>query len=370
MNVTLFRDLAQERWTSMDVYADGLISGLQGTAPSDWNFRCVRPEGLPSQRFRRPALYFDRIVTYGLNARRYQGPINHILDQSYGHLLYFLNQRRSIITYHGGTPVRRALDRKWFQADPAVRFFSWALTGALKAARIIFVSEYSRREILDAYDFDPSRTRVVYYGINELFTPLHETARQAIREHYLGHSEAGLILHVGHCAARKNVETALRAFAELLNQTAAPYRFLQIGGTWSPAQAALIADLGIGSRVTQLAQVPNRELPAFYNAADVFVFSSLYEGFGIPLIEAMACGTPVVCHEYELFHEVCDDAVIYADCTDARALAAAIARALNRTEESAVLRERGLARALQFTWQRCAEQTLAVYRGLADELHA
>jgi glycosyltransferase involved in cell wall biosynthesis len=114
--------------------------------------------------------------------------------------------------------------------------------------------------------------------------------------------------------------------------------------------------------------MPNQELPVFYNAADLFVFPSLYEGFGIPLIEAMACGAPVVCHDYELFHEVCGDAASYVDCTDAPALAAAMARALNQTEVASVLRERGIARAQKFTWQRCAEQTLAVYRGLAEEV--
>ncbi|MBI5877734.1 MAG: glycosyltransferase family 4 protein [Chloroflexi bacterium] len=365
MNVTLFRDLAQERWASIDVYGDRLADGLRKLSAPGWDYRSLAPRGWVSARWPTPSLYLNRVAVYMPYAFTHASALNHVLDNSYGHLLYALDAQHTIVTSHGGTPRSW---RRWNREGPAMQFFDWTFKGTLRAARIVIVSDYSRRELLQDYDYDPARIRVVHHGIDERFAPVAEAVRVQTRARHTAPDERGLILHVGHCAARKNVEAALRAFAELLRQSSAPYRFLQIGGEWSPAQSALIAELGIGARVTQIAQAPNRDLPAFYNAADLFVFPSLYEGFGIPLIEAMACGAPVVCNDYELFHEVCGDAAGYADCTDPRALATAMARALNQTEVAAVLRERGLARARQFTWQQCAEQTLAVYQGLADEL--
>jgi glycosyltransferase involved in cell wall biosynthesis len=113
--------------------------------------------------------------------------------------------------------------------------------------------------------------------------------------------------------------------------------------------------------------MPNENLVALYNAATAFVFPSLYEGFGIPLIEAMACGTPIVCTDWELFHEVCGDAAVYANTRDADALTSALMRVLASSELQADLRRRGLLRAREFSWQRCAQATLAVYQRMIGQ---
>jgi glycosyltransferase involved in cell wall biosynthesis len=108
----------------------------------------------------------------------------------------------------------------------------------------------------------------------------------------------------------------------------------------------------------------HEELPAFYSLADAFVFPSLYEGFGIPLLEAMACGCPVVCSDRASLPELVGDAALLADPDDERAVGEALRAALNPVRASE-LRRRGLARAAEFTWARCAAATVAAYRSAA-----
>ena len=118
---------------------------------------------------------------------------------------------------------------------------------------------------------------------------------------------------------------------------------------------------GIEKHVTQISHVPNSELRDIYNAADVFVFPSQYEGFGIPLIEAMACGTPVVCTDMDLFREICGDAAYFVDTNQPRELAGAIEQVLSDTVCASNLKRNGAQRASQFTWERCARETAVVY---------
>ncbi len=363
MNVVLFRDLLQEQWASIEVYAERLVNGLRRLGVQGWTFCDVAPSDLHLPRSPKISLYLNRSVVYPLFAVRHQAQINHVLDNSYGHLLYFIDPRRTVVTSHGGTPLTW---RQWNREGPAMSFFDWAFRGTLKAARIIIVSHYSKRELVEHYDYDPARVHVVYHGVDEGYRVLSLEQREQLRAQYLRPNESGLILHVGHCAERKNVEGLISAFAMLLKNSSQSYRLLQIGGQFSLAQQQLIARLGVGDHITQLPSMPNRELVGLYNAADVFAFPSLYEGFGIPLIEAMACGTPIVCHAYELFHEVCANAALYADARNAEAFAAVMAMVLNNASLAQDLPQRALERAKAFSWERCARETLAVYQRMVE----
>jgi glycosyltransferase involved in cell wall biosynthesis len=364
MRVCLFRDLRQEKWTSIEVYADRLFDGLQRINAPGWSFDALRPADLHIPGLPTASLYLNRGLRYPYYARSRQGSINHVLDNSYGHLVHFLDRRRTVVTSHGGTPRTW---RRWNREGPAMWFFDWAFSGMLKAARIIVVSEYSKRELLTDYDYDPECIHVVHHGVDESYAPLDDEHVQEIRRRFTCANEKGLILHVGHCAARKNIEVLLSAFGNLLQDSDHPYRLLQIGGQFTERQQRLIDRLGVASRITQVAHVPSKELAAMYNAATVFVFPSLYEGFGVPLIEAMACGTPIVCSDFDLFHEVCGDAALYVDTVNYSQLAEAIGRALNDIALRTTLRQRGLLRARRFSWQRCSAKTLAVYQSLSEQ---
>jgi glycosyltransferase involved in cell wall biosynthesis len=362
-SVFLFRDLRQERWPSIEVYADRLTSGLQRLAPREWIVKAGCPDDFTLPGLRVPSLYFNRVVHYVPYALRQNAQVYHVLDNSYGHLVHFIDARRTVVTSHGGTPISW---RKWNREGPAMRFFDWAFRGMLKARRILIVSEYAKRELVEHFDYDPAHIHVVYHGVDETYRPLPQQEREIARARLLHLEESRLILHVGSCIERKNVTGLLSAFARLLRDSDAPSRLLQVGGQFTEAQYKIIETHKLAPHITQIPYLPNRELVRLYNAADVFVFPSLYEGFGVPLIEAMACGTPVVCHDCELFHEVCGEAALFADAHHASHLATSLADVLLDSTLRSELRQRGLKRAQHFTWERCAQATLAIYCEIAE----
>jgi len=376
MKISLFRVIDEERWFSQIVYADRLADGLQRILPGGWDatersvrYRYLLPPvslrvGKQELTARKGQLLVLRYY-YGLKSRFLQGDLNHVADNSYGHLIHFMDPAKTIVTFHGGTPVTW---RQWPYRGPGMKFFDWAFAGTLKAARMIAVSEYSKREITGSYDYNPDRIRVVYHGVDEQYRVLPREEREAARSRYLPAGSEYLLLHVGMCIGRKNVDPLLRAVG-ILSRGGLRVHLLQVGGEFSAEQEVLIEKLGIASAVTQISSLPNARLVDVYNAADVFVFPSLYEGFGIPLIEAMACGTPVVCTDCELFHEVCGDACIYADTREPQELAAAAGGVLTDALLVRKLRRQGTERAALFSWERCARETLEVYTAMAAELY-
>lgn len=370
--IALLRDLREENWPSMEVYADRLAMGLRKLVPEEVEIIeiCIPAWSLPDWKLTMPygrkaslrtlGVYLSRLVKYPIALRGVQADLYHVLDNSYGHLVFFLDASRTLVTSHGGTPRSW---RRWNPEGPAMWMFDLAFRGMLKASRILSVSDYARRELLAEAVYPPDHVHVVYHGIDDKFQPLAEDERLRVRRKYLCKTDEFLVLHVGHCSARKNVEAVLRTVA-LLKQRGLAVRLLQVGGRFTREQVDLIKNLRIDEIVNQLSFVPNDNLPELYAAADIFIFPSLYEGFGIPLIESMGCGTPVVCSDWSLFHEVCGEAACFADPRNSEALAEASERVLLDREFYLSLRQLGLERAKLFTWERTANQTFEVYRYL------
>nr|MBC7244582.1 glycosyltransferase family 4 protein [Chloroflexota bacterium] len=375
MKIALLRDLPQENWPSIEVYANRLASGLRALASDleivevlvqswSWADRSISmPYGRPAS-LRTLGLYLSRWVRYPLVLRKVQADIYHILDNSYGHLAFFLEPRRTVVTSHGGTPRSW---RRWNPEGPAMWLFDVAFRGMQRAAHVVIVSEYAKQELVSETRYPAERIHVVYHGLEPIFHPLSPNERERQRAALLRNGNRYLLLHVGHSAARKNTEALYRAVA-ILRQGGWPVQLVRVGGIPTASQARLIEGLGLGPVTTHIAYMENQALPAYYAAADAFIFPSLYEGFGVPLIEAMACGTPIVCSDWALFHEVCSDAAYFADPRCPDALAEAIAQVLANPALCEELRQRGLQRAREFTWERTALGTLAVYRKIFAEL--
>lgn len=375
MKVALLRVYKEERWHSIDVYADRLAQGLRRLYPdihivevqlpawswSDW--RLSLPFGR-SASLHTLGLYLSRWIRYPLTLRLVQADLYHILDNSYGHLAFFLDPRRTLVTSHGGAPKAW---RRWNPEGPSMWLFDLAFRGALRAGHIIIVSEYARQELLSEARYPAEYIHVIHHGVDEQFLSHTADGRQQVRDQYMRPGDTALVLHVGHCAARKNVETALRAVGRL-RQRGVAVRFVQVGGVFTPGQRRLVEELKIGAGVTQISYIPNAQLPALYAAADVFIFPSFYEGFGIPLIEAMACGAPVVCSDSALFREVCGDAALFADPRNPDAFAERIANVLSDPALARDLCQRGRERAHCFTWERTVQQTVAVYQKMLEDL--
>ncbi len=375
MKVALLRVMPQEGFRSIEVYADRLVGGLKSLDGDlevvevnvqawEWGgFSLPMPYGRRAS-LRTLGIYLSRWVQYPMALRKIHADVYHVLDNSYGHLVFFLDHRRTVVTSHGGTSKSW---RRWNPEGPAMWMFDLAFKGTLHAAHIISVSEYAKRELSNEVDYPSERIHVIHHGIDPYFVPFPAETVRLLRSQLLRDDEQYLILHVGHSARRKNVEILYKALS-ILSGRKVPVRLLRVGGEPTPAQASLIHALGIKDIVTHIKHVPNRELPRYYASSDLFVFPSLYEGFGIPLIEAMACGIPVVCSDWKLFREVCGPAAFFADPTDPRALADAIEKVLHYPSLASQLRQKGLQRARQFTWEKTAFQTLQVYQRVLGDL--
>ncbi len=251
------------------------------------------------------------------------------------------------------------------------RFYLGLFTrlSARRARRIIAISESTRRDVVRLLGVSPEKVEVVYCGIDDAFRPLAEDQVAAFR------SKRGLpgrfIFFVGTIEPRKNVTRLIEAFADLRSFDVAQDRFairdlrLVIGGAkgWFYEDVfARVEELGLEGAVMFPGYIPINELPLWYNAAELFVYPSLYEGFGLPPLEAMACGTPVVAANTSSLPEVVGQGGLTVDPLDVEGLAEAMRRALDDEAFWQEMRERGLQRAKGFSWTKTAQETVQVYR--------
>jgi glycosyltransferase involved in cell wall biosynthesis len=206
--------------------------------------------------------------------------------------------------------------------------------------------------------------------VNPRFRPAGPEALAAVRQKY--DLPERFILYVGTIEPRKNLTALLEAYAALMERLSvcdlrpalSDVRLVIVGkkGWLYEGFFRRLHELGLEDRVLFTGYVPDEDLPAIYSAADLFVFPSLYEGFGLPVLEAMACGTPVIASNASSLPEVAGEAGIMIAPHDVRGLAEAMERLLMDKQLRAELRARGLERAKQFTWERAAAMTLEVYQ--------
>jgi glycosyltransferase involved in cell wall biosynthesis len=239
------------------------------------------------------------------------------------------------------------------------------------AAAIICGSENSKRDLTIAYGVAADRVHVIPYGVDlARFHPGVSLDRTWADP--LGICD-GYLLHVGAFSSRKNIPTLLRAFAHLRSRPSWGVRQLVLAGSESPGLAGAgeiyktMEQLGLTASVILPGHVPDQHLPGLYAHAGALVMPSLYEGFGFPILESMAVGTPVVASNSSSIPEVAGGAAILVPPHDEHALANAIAEMIQNRTIAKEFREKGLDRAHQFTWQRTARETIALYRTLVRD---
>jgi glycosyltransferase involved in cell wall biosynthesis len=265
------------------------------------------------------------------------------------HLLAFptppLWRGRAILTIHDATP--------WLHEDTTslgMRYYYRPLyqQALRRASAVITVSHAARADLIRVLDLDPDLVHVTYNGVDRPF--FEARAPEGPRAPYL--------LAVGTIEPRKNVPVLLEAFRRLR----ADGRDLELVlvGRQGWANPLPLGDLAAHVRLT--GALSDRELPELYAGAACFVLPSLYEGFGLPLAEAMAAGAPAVASDIPALREVGGDAVRYAPPSDPGALADAIRGALDQRDESATMAQRARERARRFSWDACATETLEIYR--------
>ncbi|MDW8325557.1 MAG: glycosyltransferase family 1 protein [Anaerolineales bacterium] len=239
-----------------------------------------------------------------------------------------------------------------------------------RADHVLADSQATKNDLIELYRVPAEKVTVLYSGVEANFRPVTDAAQlAAVRARY-GLGEAPFILAVGTLQPRKNYVRLLQAFAAVASQS--PISDLQLviagGKGWLfDSIFAEVERLGLKQRVRFPGFVADGDLPALYSAARVLAYPSLYEGFGLPMLEAMACGTPVVASTASCLPEVAGDAALLVPPTDVPALAEALGRATADEAVRAELIARGFARARAFTWSKSAEQLLALYHRLYQD---
>ena len=269
-----------------------------------------------------------------------------------------------VVTVHDVGPFRhRAFFTPWMTAyarvvqAPAIR----------RAASVITVSRFAASDLTRTLGIPESRITVVYQGVSERFFNSPPAAGLSdVRDRL--RLERPFILHVGVLSPRKNLARLMDAYWRLRQAGLIDHQLVLVGSRgWRDDEVLqLAAQLDpTGREIRLIGHVPDADLPALYRSADLFVYPSLYEGFGMPPLEAMACGTPVIASDRAAIPEVLGDAALLVDPTDRAALAEGIRRALTCTALRRELAERGRERAASYTWERTVRRTLEVYARVA-----
>lgn len=227
-----------------------------------------------------------------------------------------------------------------------------------RARRVIAVSEHTKRDVMKVFGIPPEKIDVVYSGLDPQFARPPESDIEAFRERH-GLPEK-FILYLGTIEPRKNLSTLIRAYAKV---RPAGVKLVCVGGRGWMYQDVFqtVEELRLSREVIFPGFLPDDDLPFWYSAARLFVYPSSYEGFGLPVIEAMACGVPTITTNASSLPEAAGDAALLVPADDSSALAEALARLLGDGTLQAELAVRGRRHASQFTWDRAARDTTHVY---------
>jgi len=368
MNPLVAIDARMIEHSGIGTYLKNLLENY-ATLENHYLFRVIcpsekTPRGLPADRFQfLPA----KTHIYTLNeqwevaglARRSQ--MLHCPHYNAA-LLY---RGKLVVTIHDlihlTEPTFKRLPEAWIYARPM-----FALV-ARRADYFIADSEFTKRQIVEHLRASPSKVSVVYLGVKDHFHP-RDRALALERAFSLLRLDRPYILFVGNLKPNKNLETLLHAFAQLCASRDFDHQLVILGDDrrWKAGLVSESQNLKISSRVLFVSRLPYEELPWVYGAADLLVMPSTIEGFGLPVLEAMACRTPVVCSRASSLPEVAGDAAQYFETMSADDLAAAIRKVLGSSELQETLRCKGLQQVKRFSWRECARQTLEVYRKVLE----
>jgi glycosyltransferase involved in cell wall biosynthesis len=254
---------------------------------------------------------------------------------------------------------------EWFAQDRRFRFDRLFWREVKRAERIVTVSEHSKADIVRILGVEASRVTVIPEAADPFFRPVRDEERLAgVREKY--GLEPGFLFTAGAIHTRRNLERLIEAVSRASRDLGEETELLILGTTapftppvdiWGTARRC-----GMEGRVKHIEYVSEEDLLLLYNACGIFVYPSLYEGFGLPVIEAMACGTPVVCSNVTSLPEVAGDAALYFDPLSVEEMADAVARAMEDGGLREELGRAGMSRAATFSWSRAAAETLRVFR--------
>jgi glycosyltransferase involved in cell wall biosynthesis len=356
---------------SMDVYTNNLVAGLKRFRPN-WEIIEIAPEPWSQkadlwQSGSGIQKYYERLWRHPRAVQRLEGDIFHIIDHSNAHVAYWLKQKSSaiVVTCHDLVQFVYPEILKDQSRFPAFSMASWkySVRGMCHADQVIAVSENTAKDAAQLLKIPVQQIAVVPNGVEPQFCQLPLEPVEALRQQNGCSPETICLLNVGSTHQRKNIPTILKVLATLRDRSV-PVCLWKVGDEFTAEQTAFIQSHGLEQYISFLGKPDKTTLVSLYNAADVLLSPSLYEGFGLTVLEAMACGTPVIASNVSSLPEVTGDAAILVDPLDVLAIADAVCRLKQDKIYREALIAKGLARIKLFTWQQTAEQVAQVYEQL------
>ncbi|MGH7667999.1 MAG: glycosyltransferase family 4 protein [Gemmatimonadaceae bacterium] len=374
LRVGLVCDLLEENWPSMDLIADELLRALPAVASPRITPTRIRPTMpqwpavLARMTHTRAATnanrYADRHRRYPrwLSSHRGSQDTYHVVDHTYAHLVHELPAARTVVTCHDVDAFRSLFDPAAEPRGPMFRQMTERVLGGLRRAAVVACDSVATRDALVEHGLRTARLEVVPLGVHPAFRP-------SASGYPAADADAPILLHVGSTIVRKRLDVLLQVFSRVRRQVPGA-RLVRIGGPFTDAQHALARKLGVDGAIAVMPRLERDALAGEYRKAALVLLPSDAEGFGLPVAEAMACGTPVVASNLPVLREVGGAATTYAPVADADQWATVVGALLVERATApgrwAERRRAAVAQAAGFTWERCAQRMAELYAEVAD----
>lgn len=383
LRVAILADYLEEEWPSMDLVADMLYEHLRREHALTVEATLVRPP-MPRRLTRLPlaaapvkASILDRAVARqwdyprGLGAIRGRFDIYHVVDHTYAHLVHALPADRTVVTCHDVDAFRSVLQPEDERRSAPYRWMSARiLAGLRKAAHVPCDSESTRDALVALAGFPQDRLSVIPNGTDTARWQDTDALADLEAARLLGPRQGVELLHVGSTIPRKRIDILLDVFAAVKAERK-DARLIRVGGPFTAEQRVRARELGILGAVVVLPFVDRATLAAVYRRAALTLLPSEREGFGLPLVESLASGTPMVATDIPVLRELGGDAVSYCPLGDtvqwAIAILALLVERERLPERWQFRRAAGVSRASDFSWSHYAERLVAIYGAIAGQ---
>ncbi|MCP9494514.1 MAG: glycosyltransferase family 4 protein [Pyrinomonadaceae bacterium MAG19_C2-C3] len=382
LRVAIICDYLEEGWESMNLVGDSLVKRLSEDYASEIQVRQIRPimkrrlsrvsargEARNADRFINRFYDYSRTLK-GLRNQQDAIDVYHLVDHSYSQLVHSLPAERTLVTCHDLDTFRCVLEPekevrpRWFKA-----MTRRTLIGFQRAAHVVCDSRATRDEVLAHKLLPPERVSVVPLGVHPTCSPERDAEADAEAERLLGVANRTIeILHVGSTIARKRIDVLLDVFAGVRKRFPGA-RLIRVGGAFTRAQQEQVERLALSDAIVSLPFINRRVLAAVYRRAALVVLPSEQEGFGLPVVEAMACGTPIIASDLPVLREVGGEAAEYGATADGAAWIEIVIRLLNERSGASCAwearRASCLAQAAKFSWATYTNRMVEIYRNIA-----
>jgi len=359
--VMMFINYPEEGFVSTDVYEKNLSCSLKKYI--------IVVKYLPFNKLSGKLGYFNlktrflfRYFIYPLSIFFHQGDINHIVDQTYAHLLYFLDGSKTVVTVHD-LDVLRLKFIKWpTLRDKLIKYFYiWSVKGLKNAAKIIAVSKDTKNDLINFLNIPSEKIVVIPQGVSPEFKRINnKIILGKVKKKY--NLPDKFILHVGQNWQYKNIEGILEIFGEISKEKDFQNLFfVKVNGDWSENQNKLIDKLGIRNRIIKLPYILLEDLVVIYNHATVLLQLSFLEGFGLTVLEAMACGCPVAVSNTPALKELVSDCGIILDPLEKKKTIINLKSLILDRKKRLLYSQKCLIKSKNYSWKKTAQKTLKVY---------